>query len=100
MHSRQDQYHSSYGYYSTTQAIKGGIAQRIAVITLTGMDDIVMNLATLRVNYGKDIDGNSVTSVSWEDPETGAVADSIIRAGIIAHLQELELDSAFQGWDE
>lgn len=70
------------------------------MITLTGMDDIVMNLATLRVNYGKDIDGNSVTSVSWEDPETGAIADGIIRAGIIAHLQELELDSAFQGWDE
>lgn len=75
-------------------------AQRHRMITLTGMDEIVMNLATLRVYYGKDIDGNSVTSVSWEDPETGTVADSIIRAGIIAHLQELEVDSTFEGWDE
>lgn len=53
-----------------------------------------------RVNYGLDIGGNSVTSVSWEDPETGTVADSIIRAGIISHLQELEVDSTFEGWDE
>lgn len=80
--------------------MRGDTAQRHRMITLTGMDEIVMNLATLRVYYGKDIDGNSVTSVSWEDPETGTVADSIIRAGIIAHLQELEVDSTFEGWDE
>lgn len=80
--------------------MRGDTAQRHRMITLTGMDEIVMNLATLRVYYGRDIDGNSVTSVSWEDPETGTVADSIIRAGIIAHLQELEVDSTFEGWDE
>nr|DAP56580.1 MAG TPA: hypothetical protein [Caudoviricetes sp.] len=80
--------------------MRGDTAQRATMITLTGMDEIVMNLATLRVYYGRDIDGNSVTSVSWEDPETGTVADSIIRAGIIAHLQELEVDSTFEGWDE
>lgn len=80
--------------------MRGDTAQRHRMITLTGMDEIVMNLATLRVYYGKDIDGNSITSVSWEDPETGTVADSIIRAGIIAHLQELEVDSTFEGWDE
>lgn len=80
--------------------MRGDTAQRATMITLTVMDEIVMNLATLRVYYGKDIDGNSVTSVSWEDPETGTVADSIIRAGIIAHLQELEVDSTFEGWDE
>lgn len=80
--------------------MRGDTAQRHQMITLTGMDEIVMNLATLRVYYGRDIDGNSVTSVSWEDPETGTVADSIIRAGIISHLQELEVDSTFEGWDE
>lgn len=80
--------------------MRGDTAQRHRMITLTVMDEIVMNLATLRVNYGLDIDGNSVTSVSWEDPETGAIADGIIRAGIIAHLQELEVDSTFEGWDE
>lgn len=80
--------------------MRGDTAQRAAMITLTAMDEIVMNLATLRVNYGLDIDGNSITSVSWEDPETGAIADGIIRAGIIAHLQELEVDSTFEGWDE
>ena len=80
--------------------MRGDTAQRATMITLTGMDEIVMNLATLRVYYGRDIDGNSVTSVSWEDPETVTVADSIIRAGIIAHLQELEVDSTFEGWDE
>ena len=80
--------------------MRGDTAQRHRMITLTVMDEIVMNLATLRVYYGRDIDGNSVTSVSWEDPETGTVADSIIRAGIIAHLQELEVDSTFEGWDE
>nr|DAL10928.1 MAG TPA_asm: hypothetical protein [Caudoviricetes sp.] len=80
--------------------MRGDTAQRHRMITLTVMDEIVMNLATLRVYYGRDIDGNSVTSVSWEDPETGTVADSIIRAGIISHLQELEVDSTFEGWDE
>lgn len=70
------------------------------MIVLTVMDEFVMNLATLRVNCGLDIGGNSVTSVSWQDPETGTVAGSIIRAGIIAHLQELEVDSMFDGWNE
>lgn len=65
------------------------------MIVLTVMDEFVMNLATLRVNCGLDIGGNSVTSVSWQDPETGTVAGSII-----AHLQELEVDSMFDGWNE
>lgn len=70
------------------------------MIALTVVDEIVMNLVTLRVYYGRDIDGSSVTSVSWEDSETGAIADGIIRAGIIAHLQELEVDPMFDGWNE
>lgn len=78
-------------------------AQLTTMINMRGMDsvdDIIMPLATLRVQYGIDIEGNSITAVSWTDPETGKTADHILRNGIIGYLQELEAAEVFEGWDD
>lgn len=64
------------------------------------MDDIVMRLGHLEVDYGFDTDGESVVSVSWVDPDTGRVADKVIRNGIISFLQESEAAEAFDEWDD
>lgn len=64
------------------------------------MDDIVMRLGHLEVDYGYDTDGDSVVSVSWVDPDTGRVADKVIRNGMLAYLQECEAAEAFNDWDD
>lgn len=59
-----------------------------------------MRLGHLEVDYGFDTDGESVVSVSWVDPDTGRVADKVIRNGIISFLQESEAAEAFDDWDD
>lgn len=67
---------------------------------MDSVDEIIMPLATLHVHYGLDIDGNSIAAVSWTDPETGKMADHIVRNGIISYLQELEAAEVFEEWDD
>lgn len=59
-----------------------------------------MRLGHLEVDYGFDTDGESIVSVSWVDPDTGRVADKVIRNGIISFLQESEAAEAFDDWDD
>ena len=59
-----------------------------------------MRLGHLEVDYGFDPNGESIVSVSWVDPDTGRVADKVIRNGIISFLQESEAAEAFDDWDD
>lgn len=63
-------------------------------------DRIVLPMAELKVTYGYEMDGTPVVAVDWRVPESDRVPDRVIRAGLLAYLQEMEINGVWDDWED